>query len=132
MPSGAEEALVRLKDRALSATAEGIAIADARLKDQPIIYANAGFERLTGYPRDYVVGRNCRFLQGPDSDPRTADTIRRAIHRAEPCTVEILNYRKDRTTFWNRLSITPVKDERGEVTHFIGVQSDVTARRRAE
>lgn len=124
--------LVRLKDRALSATAEGITIADARQEDQPIIYANAAFERLTGYSPDFVIGRNCRLLQGPDTDPQTRETIRRAVRRAEPCTVEILNYRKDGTTFWNRLSITPVKDERGEVTHFIGVQSDVTARRRAE
>jgi sigma-B regulation protein RsbU (phosphoserine phosphatase) len=126
------EALVRLKDRALSATAEGITIADARQKDQPIIYANAAFERLTGYTPDFVLGRNCRFLQGPDTDPQTREVIRRAVRSAEPCTVEILNYRKDGTTFWNRLSITPVRNDRGEVTHFIGVQSDVTARRRAE
>ena len=126
------EALVRLKDRALSATAEGITIADARRKDQPITYANAAFERLTGYTPDFVIGRNCRFLQGPETDPQTRETIRRAVRSAEPCTVEILNYRKDGTTFWNRLSITPVKDDRGKVTHFIGVQSDVTARRRAE
>jgi PAS domain S-box-containing protein len=126
------EALVQLKDRALSATAEGITIADALQKDQPIIYANAAFERLTGYPPDFVIGRNCRFLQGPDTDPQTREAIRRAVRRGEPCSVEILNYRKDGTTFWNRLSITPVKDERGQVTHFIGVQSDVTARRRAE
>jgi sigma-B regulation protein RsbU (phosphoserine phosphatase) len=126
------EDLVRLKDRALSATAEGIAIADVRQKDQPIIYANAAFERLTGYAPDFVVGRNCRFLQGPDTDPQTRETIRRAVRSGEPCTVEILNYRKDGSTFWNRLSITPVRDERGEVTHFIGIQSDVTERRRAE
>ncbi len=126
------EALVRLKDRALSATAEGVVIADARQKAQPIIYANKAFEQLTGYPLDFVVGRNCRFLQGPDTAPQTRETIRRAVRSGEPCTVEILNYRKDGTSFWNRLSITPVKDDRGEVTHFIGVQSDVTARRRAE
>jgi sigma-B regulation protein RsbU (phosphoserine phosphatase) len=127
-----QEDLVRLKNRALSATAEGITIADARQEDQPIIYANAAFERLTGYTPDFVLGRNCRFLQGPDTDPRTRETIRRALRRGEPCTVEILNYRKDGSRFWNRLSITPVRDERGDVTHFIGVQSDVTGRRRAE
>jgi len=126
------EALIQLKDRALSATAEGITIADARLEGQPIISANAAFERLTGYTPDFVLGRNCRFLQGRDTDPQTRETIRHAVRRAEPCTVEILNYRRDGTTFWNRLSITPVRDEHGEVTHFIGVQSDVTARRRAE
>jgi PAS domain S-box-containing protein len=126
------EALTLLKDRALSATAEGITIADVRQKDQPIIYANAAFERLTGYPPDFVLGRNCRFLQGPDTDPQTRETIRRAVRSGEPCTVEILNYRRDGSTFWNRLSITPVRDEGGTVTHFIGVQSDVTGRRRAE
>ena len=78
---GAED-LVRLKDRALSATAEGVTIADAHLKDQPIIYANAGFERLTGYPQDFVVGRNCRFLQGPETDQDTVDAIRRAVRKA--------------------------------------------------
>ena len=126
------EALVRLKDRALSATAEGVTIADARKEDQPIIYANAAFESLTGYTPDFVLGRNCRFLQGPETDAAARDTIRRAVGNAEPCTVEILNYRKDGTPFWNRLSITPVRDEQGVVTHFIGVQSDVTARREAE
>lgn len=107
-------------------------IADARREDRPLIYANEGFERLTGYPRDYALGRNCRFLQGEDTDPETVQTIRRAVEKAEPCTVEILNYRQDGTPFWNRLSITPVTDESGEVSHFIGVQSDVTARRKAE
>ena len=91
------EALIHLKDRALSATAEGITIADVRQKDQPIIYANAAFERLTGYSPDFVLGRNCRFLQGPETDPRTREAIRRAVRSGEPCTVEILNYRKDGT-----------------------------------
>jgi PAS domain S-box-containing protein len=126
------EDLVRLKDRALSASAEGITIADARAEGQPLIYANEGFERLTGYSRDYAVGRNCRFLQGPATDPQARETIRRAVRAGEPCTVEILNYRKDGSPFWNRLAITPVRNDVGEVTHFIGIQSDVTTRRVAE
>lgn len=126
------EELVLLKDRALSATAEGITIADARAADRPLIYVNAGFERLTGYARDDVLGRNCRFLQGAGTDAETISELRDAIEAARECTVEILNYRQDGVPFWNRLSITPVRDAKGEVTHFIGVQSDVSARRRAE
>ena len=126
------EALVRLKDRALSAAAEGITIADARLPDRPLIYVNAGFEKLTGYSREEVLGRNCRFLQGAGTEADTVTEVRSAIQEGRECTVEILNYRKDGSPFWNRLAITPVKDEAGEVTHFIGIQSDVTARRHAE
>ena len=123
------EAQLELKDRALAVAAEGITIADARLPDMPLIYANAGFERLTGYPVDEVLGSNCRFLQGPESDPQTVETIRRSIREERECVVEILNYRKDGSTFWNRLSITPVRDRSGQLTYFIGVQSDVTQRR---
>lgn len=123
---------LKLKDRALAATAEGITIADARLPDMPLIYANAGFERLTGYPVAEVTGSNCRFLQGPDTDPSTVEAIRSAVREARECTVEILNYRKSGQPFWNRLSITPVRNAQGETTHFIGVQSDVTDRKRAE
>jgi PAS domain S-box-containing protein len=121
-----------LKDRALDVAAEGITIADARLPARPLIYANDGFERLTGYPIGEVLGRNCRFLQGPDSDPAAVAAIRTAVAEERQCVVEILNYRRDGSSFWNRLSITPVRDESGEVTHYIGIQSDVTARREAE
>jgi sigma-B regulation protein RsbU (phosphoserine phosphatase) len=121
-----------LKDRALNVAAEGITIADARLPDRPLIYANEGFERMTGYPVSEVMGRNCRFLQGPGTDAAAVEEIRAALAESRECIVEILNYRKDGTTFWNRLSITPLRDWSGAVTHFIGIQSDVTARRQAE
>jgi phosphoserine phosphatase RsbU/P len=121
-----------LKDRALDVAAEGITIADARLPARPLIYANEGFERLTGYPVAEVLGRNCRFLQGPGSDPAAVAEIRAAIAAERECIVEILNYRRDGSSFWNRLSITPVRDDAGAVTHYIGIQSDVTARREAE
>ena len=121
-----------LKDRALDVAAEGISNADARLPARPLIYANDGFERLTGYPVGEVLGRNCRFLQGPESDPTSVAEIRAAIAEQRECIVEILNYRRDGSSFWNRLSVTPVRDESGVVTHFIGIQSDVTARREAE
>jgi len=109
-----------------------VTIADARLHDNPIIYANAGFQRLTGYSVEEVLGRNCRFLQGPDTDHDTLERLRLALHQKRACTVQLLNYRKDGTSFWNRLSITPVHDASGNVTHFIGVQSDVTEQKVAE
>ena len=121
-----------LKNRALEATAEGIVITNALRPDNPIIYANAGFERLTGYAEAEVLGSNCRLLQGPDTRLAAREELSRAIRERRPCTLEILNYRKDGGRFWNRLSVTPIRDSRGEVTHFIGVQSDVTERREAE
>ena len=132
LPPRSLEADLQLKNRALEATAEGIVITDSLHKENPIIYANAGFERLTGYTASEVLGSNCRFLQGTDTDPATREELSRAIRERRPCTVEILNYRKDGTRFWNRLSVTPIRDDGGEVTHFIGVQSDVTERREAE
>ncbi|MBD3376049.1 SpoIIE family protein phosphatase [candidate division KSB1 bacterium] len=123
---------LELKDRALSVAVEGITISDFSLDGNPIIYANEGFERLTGYDRQEVMGRNCRFLQGQDTDPETIQEIRQAIRDQVPVTVEILNYRKDSVPFWNRLSNTPVRDHEGNVTHFIGLQSDVTERVHAE
>lgn len=123
---------LELKDRALDETAEGITIADALLPDMPLIYANRGFERLTGYAVEEVLGRNCRFLQGPGTDPAALNKLRSAIRERRECTVLLLNYRKDGSAFWNRLAITPVHDPSGRVTHFIGVQSDVTEQKLAE
>jgi sigma-B regulation protein RsbU (phosphoserine phosphatase) len=131
-PRSQADAWLALKDRALDVAAEGITIADARLPDRPLIYANEGFERMTGYPVAEVMGRNCRFLQGPDTDAAAMAEIRAALADCRSCVVEILNYRKNGTAFWNRLSITPVRNASGEVTHFIGIQSDVTARKLAE
>lgn len=121
-----------LKDRALDVAAEGITIAEAQQPGRPLIYVNHGFERLTGYTASEALGLNCRFLQGASTDPAVVDEIRTALNSGHECVVEILNYRKDGTPFWNRLSITPVRDTTGRLTHFIGVQSDVTARRQAE
>ena len=121
-----------LKDRALAVAAEGITISDALLPDQPIIYVNEGFERLTGYTSSEIVGLNCRFLQGKETDQETIEQIRQAIDSDSAFSAEILNHRKDGTPFWNRLSITPVKNDAGLTTHFIGIQSDVTKRRAAE
>jgi PAS domain S-box-containing protein len=121
-----------LKDRALAVAAEGITIADARLPGRPLIYINKGFERLTGYSSTEALGQSCRFLQGTGANSETVQVIRDALDNERDCTVEILNTRKDGTTFWNRLSITPVRDAEEKVTHFIGIQSDLTKRREAE
>jgi len=127
----AEEAM-RLRDRALMAIAQGILISDPAQPENPVIYANDAFERLTGYSRSEVKGQNCRFLQGPGTDPATIEVLRAAIRERRDCAVEILNYRKDGTPFWNALAIAPVQDAYGRVTHFVGVQTDVTERKRFE
>lgn len=121
-----------LRESALAATAEGVTISDPHLPDNPIIYANAGFERLTGYSVQDVVGRNCRFLQGSNTDASSVAQIREAVRQEQACTVQLLNYRKDGTPFWNRLSITPLRNATGEVTHFVGVQSDITDQKHVE
>ncbi len=121
-----------LKERALNVAAEGITISDMRLPGQPLIYINEGFERLTGYSAKSMLGKNCRFLQGEGTDPGTVQEIRDAIAAGKECSVEILNYTKNGEPFWNRLSLTPILDPDGEVTHFIGIRSDITKRRNAE
>jgi PAS domain S-box-containing protein len=126
------EIQLKIKDRALAETAEGITISDYLQPDNPIVYVNEGFERLTGYRREDVLGKNCRFLQGEKSDPKTIEDIRESIQKQKPCSVEILNYRKDGSTFWNLLSITPIRDNSGQVTHFLGIQSDITKRKNFE
>jgi PAS domain S-box-containing protein len=127
----AEEAL-QLRDRAIRAVTQGILITDPNLPDNPIIYANAGFERMTGYGAGEIVGRNCRILQGKDTDRESVARMRAAVEAGLPCTTEILNYRKDGTPFWNVLSLSPVRDDRGRVVQFIGVLMDVTEQRRLE
>lgn len=131
-PQNAAQVWLQLKERALESTAEGVVIADCSQPDMPIIYVNRAFTQMTGYDYDEVIGKNCRFLQGPDTNPAASRTIRKAIATERPCMVEILNYRKDGTAFWNRLSITPVRDEQNRTTHFIGIQSDITRRQQAE
>uniref|UniRef100_UPI003D9CBF05 histidine kinase n=1 Tax=Meiothermus ruber (strain ATCC 35948 / DSM 1279 / VKM B-1258 / 21) TaxID=504728 RepID=UPI003D9CBF05 len=106
----------------------GVVITDAQLPDYPIVYCNPGFVQLTGYPSEEVLGRNCRFLQGPATNPETVARLRRAIHEGRPAHVLLLNYRKDGQPFWNDLRIAPVRDVEGRLTHFVGIQSDVSAK----
>jgi len=126
------EEVFRLYDRALAATSNGITIADATRPDKPIVYCNPAFERITGYDRSEIIGHNCRFLQGPDTDGAAVDQIRVALQEQHDCKVVLKNYRKDGTPFWNELTISPVRDSSGIVTHFIGVQADISDRKQAE
>jgi PAS domain S-box-containing protein len=123
---------LRLKSRAIEEAAIGIIIADAREPDNPVVYANPAFEEVSGYAPEEVRGRNCRILQGPETDTEDVATLASGRDAAEPVEVELLNYRKDGTPFWNRVGIAPVEDETGTVTHFVGFQEDVTERKRTQ
>ena len=120
---------LRLFERAIAEAGIGVTIADAQADDEPLVFANDGFRELTGYGRDEALGRNCRFLQGDDTDPDAVAEIRKAIDDEEPVSVTLRNYRADGTAFWNELEVTPVEDETGTVTHYLGFQRDVTERR---
>lgn len=113
----------------MDTTPVGITIADARQTDLPLIYINDEFVELTGYPREEALGRNCRFLQGEKTRKEPVRKMRRAIKDCEPVTVELRNYRKEGMMFWSRVSIQPVRNDAGEVTHFFGYQEDISDRK---
>jgi PAS domain S-box-containing protein len=122
-----------LLHRALAATTSGVTIADMTQPDQPLIYVNGAFEALSGHPAEELLGRNCRFLQGKDTDPAAVGRIRSAVHDGREWRETLLNYRgQDRTPWWNEVYLAPVTDQRGRVVQYIGVQNDVTARVDAE
>ncbi|RCJ15888.1 histidine kinase [Nostoc sp. ATCC 43529] len=126
------EETLRLRERALAATSNGIIITDARLAYNPVIYVNPGFEQITGYSTTDVIGQNCRFLQGPDTEQLALDELRSSIKAGTSCKVILRNYRKDGILFWNELSISPIHDENGKLSHFIGIQTDISHRKLAE
>ncbi len=100
-------------------------ISDPRLPDNPIVACNEAFVRLTGYPREEVIGRNCRFLRGPDTEPAIIQRLRDGIAARQPVMVEILNYKKDGTPFRNAVMIAPIFDAQGAVEYFLGSQVEV-------
>ncbi|MBW0102499.1 GAF domain-containing SpoIIE family protein phosphatase, partial [Pseudonocardia sp. KRD291] len=117
-----------MRDRAVLATEMSFTISDPRREDDPLAWVNPSFVRLTGYSLQEAVGRNCRFLQGPNTDRSSVRRMRDALEDRRPITEVLLNYRRDGTAFWNQVSISPVHDDDGELVNFVGVQSDVTER----
>lgn len=116
-----------LASHAMGAISEGILIVDALTPSYPVIWANQGFERLTGFTGDEILGRSCGFLQGPNTDPIVAARISDALERGESCEAVIRNYRRDGSPFWSAVSIHPVPGPDGRPIRFIWIQSDVTA-----
>jgi PAS domain S-box-containing protein len=130
----APEAMVdrtELASVALERTRMPIVVTDARQRDNPIVLANQAFLNLTGYDDSEVIGRNCRFLQGPDTSPEAVGRLRAAVAEGRTLTLELLNYRKDGSRFWNQLYISPVCDKNGRVIYFFASQVDVTDNYRA-
>jgi diguanylate cyclase (GGDEF)-like protein/PAS domain S-box-containing protein len=123
---------LRLLESSVASSINGVVICDATQPDLPIVYVNPAFESITGYRREEVEGHNCRLLQGRDTDPRARQRLAAAIGRQEDVHVVIQNYRRDGSTFWNDLYISPVRDRDGAVTHFIGVQNDISAQKEYE
>ncbi|AWN42159.1 PAS domain-containing protein [Methylobacterium durans] len=117
---------------AFSASPTPMVVTDARRSDHPIVWANTAFLTLTGYGLDELRGRNCRMLQGPDSDPAEIRRIREAVDAARTIECELFNYRRDGTPFWNAMTIAPVRDASGEVAYFFAAQADMTDKRRLE
>ncbi|NCJ05957.1 PAS domain S-box protein [Synechococcales cyanobacterium C] len=126
------EAQLRLMERVIAASSHGILITDANQPDNPITYVNPAFEAMTGYTQQEIVGHNCRFLQGQDTQQPALDVVRQALQRQEDCRVVLRNYRKDGSLFWNELHIAPVFDAEGYLTHFVGIQNDISQRKQAE
>ncbi|WP_179352723.1 sensor histidine kinase [Winogradskyella vidalii] len=121
-----------LKSSALQSASNGIIITDALKKDNPVIYFNTAFQNLTGYSSEEIINKNCRFLQGKDTQQEGLKTIRQAVKKNKSCQVRLRNYKKDGTLFWNDLYIMPITNSEGLVTNFIGIQNDITQIRKAD
>ncbi|MEF8826660.1 MAG: PAS domain S-box protein, partial [Halapricum sp.] len=110
----------------------GITVSDMRQPDEPLVYVNDQFVEQTGYSHEAALGRNCRFLQGPATTAESVERMRDAIDAGESVTVEIRNYTRSGELFWQEVSLAPIRDGAGNITHYAGFQADVTRRKRAE
>jgi len=127
-----QEADLRTLKLGIEASPNGILMVDAREPDLPVVYVNRAFTEITGYSREEAIGRNCRFLQGPESDPGSIEKMRVGLRKQSDVDVILRNYRKDGTPFWNQLRISPVFNDAGVCTHFVGVQQDITHQKEQE
>ena len=116
----------------LDTCVNGITLSDPDQDDNPIVYANEAFELITGYDREEILGRNCRFLQGEDQQQPEVERIRHAMETHEPVTVTLRNYRKDGSLFYNQFTIRPIYDREGRLIYYLGIQYDVTELMSAE
>lgn len=123
-PGGASDLLFG----AVAASGLPMVLTDPRAPDNPIIRTNAAFLKLTGYGLQELLGRNCRLLQGPDTDPTATAAIRHAVTAGETVSVDILNYRRDGDSFWNALTVSPIHDAAGRLRYFLGIQQDIGQR----
>jgi PAS domain S-box-containing protein len=119
--------LLRTRELAVASTSCGVTIHDARHQGWPIVFVNPAYERITGYTAEEVVGTDGRMIVGADTDPVTSDRIRDTMERGGQGTARVLNYRKDGSTFWNEVTVSPIVDEHGTTTHAVAIQTDVTA-----
>lgn len=119
---------LRLHDRAIEYSSNGILITDAQADDDPIIYVNPAFERMTGYTKQEIIGRNARFLQNDDRDQPGLEEVRTALREQRPVQTILRNFRKDGTPFWDEFAISQVRDTDGTVTHHIGIHNDISDR----
>jgi PAS domain S-box-containing protein len=115
-----------LFEQAMAQTRMAVCLCDPKKPEMPIVFANRAFRTLTGYEEDEIIGRNCRFLQGPQTDQSEVDKIRKALRDEDVVLVELLNYRKDGTPFWNALHLGPIYRSDGELAYFFGSQWDVS------
>ncbi|MGB3511135.1 MAG: PAS domain S-box protein, partial [Microcoleaceae cyanobacterium] len=127
-----EQEHLKLLQRAIETTPQGITICDVSKKNQPLLYVNSGFEKITGYSSSEVIGRNCHFLQGDDQEQPEVQEMRQAIATGKNCQVVLQNTRKNGSKFWNEVTISPVDDKYGSLTHYVGVQVDISDRIAAE
>jgi PAS domain S-box-containing protein len=129
--TGMEEQ-TKLVIAAMSASTSGVVIMDYQHEDNPIIYCNPAFEEITGFTQEEILGKNCRFLQAENREQIGRHKLQEALKAGTECYVEIANYRKDGTMFYNELYVAPIKNGEGKVTHYIGIQNDVTTRKQKE
>ena len=121
-----------MKSKALESAINGITITDALQEDNPVVYSNSAFGKLTGYSSEEIIGKNLRFLQGDDLEQEGILELNNATKEGRSCEVEVRNYRKDGSMYWSEIAITPIKDRAGTIIHYIGIQDDITKRKNAE